>query len=308
MNPVRLFVTPIRVRLGLNLTSRIGLLAVLLLVPQTAVAQRFATGPAYTAPAGKSPTAELLKDIGIEQHLNQQLPLEAVFRDETGKAVKLGDYFQKGQPVVLALVYYRCPMLCTQVLNGFLHSSQAIPLEIGRDYQVVTVSFDPRETPELAAEKKKHYTATYRRPGAAEGWHFLTGDQDSIEKLATATGFRYHFDEKSDQYAHGSGIMIATPDGKISRYLYGIEYPPPDLRFGLVESSEGKIGSPVDQILLLCYHYDPLTGRYGVAISRVLKAAGVLTILTVGTFLGCMYRLERRRTQALRASLATASD
>jgi len=161
--------------------------------PPQAAAQRFATGPAYNTPAGKSPTAELLRDVGIEQHLDAQLPLEAVFRDEAGREVRLGDCFSN-KPVVLALVYYRCPMLCTQVLNGFLKSSQAIPLEIGRDYEVVTVSFDPRETPELAAEKKKHYARAYRRDGAARGWHFLTGDQQAIDRLAGTVGFRYHYD------------------------------------------------------------------------------------------------------------------
>src|SRR5579863_7014495 len=169
--------------------------------PPLATAQRFATGPAYNTPAGKSPTAELLRDVGIEQHLDAQLPLDAVFRDETGREVRLGDYFSK-KPVVLALVYYRCPMLCTQVLNGFLKSSQAVPLEIGRDYEVVTVSFDPRETPELAAEKKKHYARAYRREGAARGWHFLTGDHKSIDRLAETVGFRYHYDSPSDQFAH----------------------------------------------------------------------------------------------------------
>ena len=274
--------------------------------PPLAAAQRFATGPAYNTPAGKSPTAELLRDVGIEQHLDSQLPLDAVFRDETGREVRLGDYFSD-KPVVLALVYYRCPMLCTQVLNGFLKSSQAVPLEIGRDYEVVTVSFDPRETPELAAEKKKHYARAYRREGAARGWHFLTGDHESIDRLAATVGFRYNYDSPSDQFAHASGIVIATPDGRLARYLYGIEYSPHDLRLGLVESSAGRIGSPVDQVLLLCYHYDPLTGQYGLAISGVLRAAGGLTVLVLGIFLVAMYRRERRRPKLVRPSATEAT-
>ena len=244
--------------------------------------------------------------MGIEQHLDTQLPLDAVFRDETGREVKLGDYFGE-QPVVVALVYYRCPMLCTQVLNGFLKSSQAVPLEIGRDYQVVTVSFDPRETPELAAEKKASYVRAYRRDGAAQGWHFLTGDRQSIDRLTEAVGFRYRFDPKSDQFAHASGIALATPDGRLARYFYGIEYSPDDLRLGLVESSAGRIGSPVDQVLLLCYHYDPLTGKYGLVIADALRMAGALTVLLLGGFLVVMFRRERRRPKLLRSDSASAA-
>ncbi|MDB5384834.1 MAG: hypothetical protein JWM11_480 [Planctomycetaceae bacterium] len=268
-------------------------------VSSPASAQRFATGPAYGTPAGKSPTADLLQDVGIEQHLDAQLPLDAMFRDEAGHEVRLGDYFTD-KPVVLSLVYYRCPMLCTQVLNGFLKSSQAIPLEIGRDYEVVTVSFDPDETPEMAAEKKKSHTRAYRRDGAEQGWHFLTGDRAAIDRLAETVGFRYHYDPPSGQFAHASGIMIATPAGRLSRYLYGIEYSPRDLRLGLVESSAGKIGSPVDQVLLLCYHYDPLTGQYGLAIAGLLRIAGLLTVLVLGGFLVVMYRHERKRPKLVR--------
>ena len=222
-------------------------------------AQRFSSVP-YGTPAGSSPTAELIGDVGIEQHLGTQLPLDAVFRDEQGREVKLGDYFDS-QPVVVMLVYFRCPMLCTQVLNGFLKSSQAIPLVIGRDYQVVTVSFDPRETPDLAAEKKESYVRAYRRDGAAEGWHFLTGDQQSIDQLTKAVGFQYRFDPQSGQFAHASGIALATPDGRLSRYFYGIEYEPDDLRLGLVESSSGRIGSLVDQVLLLVLPLRPTHGQ-----------------------------------------------
>ena len=271
--------------------------------PRSATAQRFATGAPYNTPAGKSPTVELLRDVGIEQHLEARLPLEALLRDEAGREVRLGDYFSE-KPVVLILVQYRCSRLCTQVLNGFLHSSQAIPLKMGRDYHVITVSFDPREGAPLAAEKKRSYVKAYRRDGAAEGWHFLTADQPSIDRLTQTVGFRYHYDVDSDQYAHASGLMIATPDGRLSRYFYGIEYAPHDLRLGLVESSAGRIGSVVDQVLLLCYHYDPLTGKYGLMISGVLRLAGTLTVLVLARFLFVMYRAERRRSQLVRAGVA----
>jgi protein SCO1/2 len=285
-----------------------GALAIALLIHSSAAhAQRFASAP-YGTPAGQSPTASVLRDVGLEQRLDAELPLDAVFRDETGREVKLREYFDSQRPVVLALVYYRCPMLCTQVLNGFLKSSQAVPLEIGPDYQVVTVSFDARETPELAAEKKDRYVRAYRREGAAAGWHFLTGDQKAIDQLTEVIGFRYHYDPKSDQFAHASGIVLATPDGRLARYLYGIEYSPDDLRLGLIESSSGRIGSTVDQVLLLCYHYDPLTGRYGLAISGALRAAGCLTVLLLGGFLVVMFRRERRRPKFVREGSASVDS
>jgi protein SCO1/2 len=247
-----------------------------------------------------------IEGVTLEQKLDTQLPLDLEFRDETGKKVKLGDYFGD-KPVIVNLVYFRCPMLCTQVLNGLLRSMQGVKFTLGEDYHVVSVSIDPRETPDMAAAKKKQYAGNYRRPGAEQGWHFLTGDQQSIEKLADAVGFRYRYDELSDQYAHASGIMVATPQGRLSRYFYGIEYHPNDLRLGLVESSQNKIGSPVDQLLLLCFHYDPRTGKYGLVISRVLQIAGTATALGLGSFLWSMYRVERRRTQALAAQLSAAS-
>lgn len=253
----------------------------------------------YSAPAGQSPLGGMIREIGIDQKLGDQLPLDLHFRDERGQEVRLGKYFD-GKPVVLALVYYRCPMLCTQVLNGLLKTSQAVKFTLGEDYEVVTVSFDPRDTPALAAEKKASYVRAYRRAGAERGWHFLTGDEQSIRRLAAAVGFRYRYDARTDQYAHASGIMLATPDGRLSRYFYGIEYPPSDLRLGLVESSQRKIGSAVDQILLLCYHYDPLTGQYGLAISGALRAAGAATVVALGGFLAAMFRQERRRQRLVR--------
>lgn len=253
----------------------------------------------YSAPAGKSPLGGMIREIGIDQKLGDQLPLDLPFRDERGNDVRLGKYFGD-KPVVLALVYYRCPMLCTQVLNGLLKTSQAVKFTMGEDYEVVAISFDPRDTAAIAAEKKASYVRAYRRAGAERGWHFLTGDPPSIQRLTQAVGFRYRYDARTDQYAHASGIMLATPDGRLSRYYYGIEYPPNDLRLGLVESSQRKIGSPVDQILLLCYHYDPLTGQYGLAISGALRVAGAATVIALGGFLAAMFRQERRRQRLMR--------
>jgi protein SCO1/2 len=221
---------------------------------------------------------DLLKDVGIEQKLNGQVPLDLTFKDEQGKQVKLKDYFH-GKPVVLSLVYYECPMLCNQVLNGLTSSLKVLTFDIGQDFDVITVSFNPRDEPKTAAEKKATYTRWYNRPGAEDGWHFLTGYPSEIDTLTKSVGFRYAYDPVTGQYAHASGIMLLTPDGKISRYLYGIEYMPTDLRLGLVEASENKIGSPVDQVLLFCYHYDPTTGKYTVATMNSLRVGAILTII-----------------------------
>jgi len=232
-------------------------------------------------PSTGLPTA--LHDVRIEQKLDQQLPLDLVFHDESGQEVKLGQYFGQ-KPVVLAFVYYDCPMLCTQVLNGMVTSFRVLPFQIGKEFDVVTVSFDPRETSALAASKKKvyiNYLPTKMQPAAASGWHFLTGDQENIAKLTDAAGFRYHYDEATKQFAHASGIMVATPHGKLSRYFYGVEYSARDLRLGLIESSAEKIGSPVDQLLLYCYHYDPATGKYGAAVMKIMRIAGVITVLAI---------------------------
>jgi protein SCO1/2 len=243
----------------------------------------------------------LADDIGIDQNLDAQLPLELTFRDETGRQVQLGDYFGS-KPIILSLVYYRCPMLCTEVLNGLLRGSQGLQFQMGKDYDVITVSFDPQETPTQAAKKKDSYVRAYRREGAKAGWHFLTGSAESIRALAKAVGFRYRYDQASNEYAHASGIVMATPDGRISRYFYGIDYSPHDLRLGLVESGEGKIGSPIDQFLLLCYHYDPKTGRYGMVVSGVLKTLCGLTLAGLGGFLLLMYRQEKRTARMVKNS------
>ncbi|HEV2234630.1 MAG TPA: SCO family protein [Terriglobia bacterium] len=236
---------------------------------------------------------KLLRDVGIDQNLNGQIPLQLTFRDETGKTVQLGDYFGQ-KPVILALVYYECPMLCTQVLNGLLTSLKGIPLDVGKQFNVVTVSFNPNEKPGLAMNKKRVYVGLYGRPGAPEGWHFLTGDEAPIHQLADAVGFHYAYDNAADQYAHATAIMVLTPQGKISRYFYGIDYPSSDLRLSLVEASNNKIGSPVDQILLFCYHYDPTTGKYGLVIANVLRAAAAVTALVLGTIMFLLFRRERQ--------------
>jgi protein SCO1/2 len=222
--------------------------------------------------------------VGLDQRLGESVPLDLPFRDEAGQSVTLGRYFQ-GKPVVLVLAYYRCPMLCTQVLNGLVAAMRPLPFELGQDYQVVTVSFDPREGPELAAAKKASYRDSYGRPGVDEGWHFLTGDQPAIDRLARAVGFRYVYDPKQGQFAHASGVMVLTPQGRLVRYFYGINYPPRDLRLGLVEASEGRVGSPVDQLLLLCYHYDPATGTYSAAAMTFVRLGGLATVLALGIFL-----------------------
>ena len=244
---------------------------------------------------------ELLKDVGIDQNLNSQIPLDLEFRDEKGRAVRLNEYFSKRRPVILSLVYYNCPMLCTQVLNGLLRSLKEQSLNPGKDFEVVTLSIDPTEKPVLASAKHDLYTGIYARPGAAEGWHFLTGEEAQIRQLAHALGFRYAYDPASKQFAHASAIFVLTPDGKISRYFYGIQYPERDLRLGLVEASQGEIGSPVDQILLFCYHYDPVTGKYGLLISRVIKAAGLATVLAIGALVFILGRREHYSLPARKA-------
>jgi protein SCO1/2 len=233
----------------------------------------------------------LLKEVGVDQKLNQSIPLDLAFRDEHGKPVQLGEYFGK-KPVILSMVYYNCPMLCTQVLNGLESGLKLIPMDIGKQFDVVTVSIDPLERPVLAEAKQALYTGLYGRPGGAAGWHFLTGEEQQIRQLANATGFRYAYDPDSKQFAHASAITLLTPEGKISRYFYGIEFPSRDLRLGLVEASAGKIGSPVDQVLLFCYHYDPSTGKYGLLISRLIQAAGAATVLAIGALILVLYRKE----------------
>jgi len=228
------------------------------------------------------------QQIGLDQRLGEHVPLDLAFRDETGREVRLAELFGQ-RPVVIALVYYDCPMLCTLVLNGMVRTFRALSLHLGRDYEVVTVSIDARETPELAARKKAEYLKTFGAgapsPEAVAGWHFLTGEQASIDALAKAIGFRYAFDPASGEFAHASGIIVATPQGVLSHYLYGVEYITRDLRLALVEASQGRVGSLIDQVLLLCYHYDPSTGRYGFAIVAAVRTAGILTVALIVGFI-----------------------
>jgi protein SCO1/2 len=233
-------------------------------------------------------------NLAFEQKLGSQVPLDAVFRDEQGKIVRLGD-FVSPRPVILVLAYYRCPQLCTLVLNGLLDGLKGLRYQPGVDFEVVTVSFDPRETPELAADKKAHYLESYARPGAVGGWHFLTGDKDQIDRLADAVGFHYSFDEKHDRYNHPSGIMILTPEGKVSRYLFGIRFLSRDLKLGVIDASEGRVGSMVDQLLMFCFHYDQETGTYSFAVKNAVRAGGVLTVLVMAVTLFRLWRRERRR-------------
>lgn len=234
----------------------------------------------------------LLTDVGIDQKLNERVPLDLSFRDDTGNTVRLREYFGE-KPVILSLVYYDCPMLCTQVLNGLERSLQGISLDVGKQFNVVTLSINPRETPGLAAVKKRIYAGMYGRRLAEQGWHFLTGEEEAIKELARAVGFHYAYDPESGQYAHATAIMVLTPDGRLSRYFYGIQYPSRDLRLGLVEASAGKIGTPVDQLLLFCYHYDPATGKYGLVILNVVRAAGLATVLAIAGLVLVLFRRER---------------
>ena len=239
--------------------------------------------PANVRPPG-------LQNVGIEQHLDEQIPADLSFRDETGKPVHLGDYFGK-KPMILNLVYYNCPMLCGEVLSGLEGALRVLKFDVGKEFDVLTVSFDPRETPDMATRKKAEFLKRYGRAGAAEGWHFLTGPQESIDALTKAAGFQYQYDPKTGQFAHATAIMILTPEGKIAQYYYGVDYAPKDLRLGLIQASENKIGTLADQVLLYCYHYDPTTGKYGAIISRVLKLAGIATLLGLGILMTVLIRL-----------------
>lgn len=241
----------------------------------------------------QKPSKELVEKITIDQKLGAQVPLSLPFTNELGERVELGD-FMGDKPVIFTLVYYECPTLCNQVLNSLLRALNVLTFDIGTEFDVVTVSIDPDETASLASAKKAEYLKNYRGPNAALGWHFLTGAPEEIAQLADAVGFRYEYDEATDQYIHASAIMILTPDGKVARYFYGIDYPPRDVRWGLVEAAGGQIGSPVDQLLLLCYSYDPMTGKYGLIIRNSLRVAGLATVLILGTFIFVMLRRERK--------------
>jgi len=280
-----------RLSLAALCCGKAALYALLLLLTHCSLLTAYAqpgvpqpNSPLYGARPGSGPVAsglpKALKNVGIDQKLNGQVPLDAVFRDEQGNEVRLGQYF-KGKPVILSLVYYSCPMLCNQVLNGMMGSLRRVSFNIGEQFEVVTVSFDSKETSQLAAAKKATYVKGYNRPGAEGGWHFLTGDEANIKRLTDSVGFRYIWDEETKQFAHASGIMVLTPEGKIARYFYGITYDQNHLRLGLVEASQNKIGTPVDVLMLYCYHYDPATGKYGVVVMNVVKIAGAVTVVLI---------------------------
>ncbi len=247
--------------------------------------------PAPGPPASSMPSA--LQTVRFEQKLDATLPLDAAFRDEQGQVVKLGDYFGR-RPVVLAFVYYECPMLCTQILNGLVSGLGVLDQTAGTDFDVVAISFDARETPVMAAAKKAAYLDRYARPGAERGWHFLTGDEASIRRVTGAAGFHFAWDEQTQQFAHASGVIVVTPDGRLARYLFGIEYPPRDLKFALMESSEGRIGSVVDQVLLYCYHYVAATGTYSFVAMSAVRLGGALTMVMLLGFIAISLRRDAR--------------
>jgi protein SCO1 len=261
---------------------------------------------AQTIPDNPAPAASalppVLQNVGFSPQLNAQLPLGLAFRDETGRNVQLRDYFRQ-KPVVLALVYYGCPMLCNQVEQGVVGTLRMLSFNPGRDYQVVFVSFDPRETPDMAAQKKESAMSHFRRPETAAGWHFLTGSKESVGALTKAANFRYSFDEKANLFAHASGMMLLTPDGRISRYFYGVEYPSRDVRLGLVDASAGKIGTPIDRALLFCYQYDPATARYSASILAMIRLGGILTVVCLAV---AILVFRRRDSKAARTRLQGA--
>jgi protein SCO1/2 len=255
-----------------------------------------ASGPvqALDAAPPSSAVPPEVADLTFDQKLNGQVPLDAVFRDEQGNKTRLGDLFH-GRPVILVLAYYRCPQLCTLVLNGLLDGLRGVTYRPGEEFEVVTISFDPRETPEIAAAKKANYVDSYAKPGANDHWHFLTGDKDQIDRVAEAVGFHYAYDAKHDRYNHPSGVVLLTPQGKVSRYLFGIRFLPRDLKLGLMEASQGQVGSLVDQFLLFCFHYDQATGKYAFAVMNAVRVGGALTALALGVALLRLWRRERHR-------------
>ncbi len=267
-----------------------------------------APAPGYRREAGvpASSVPAPLREIGFDQRVGEPVPLDAALLDEDGRDVRLGDFFGP-RPVVLAFVYYECPMLCTQMLRSMASTFGVLSMTPGEDYEIVLVSIDPRETPEIAARRKADVIERFGRPEAAGGWHFLTGRTPEIDRVAGAAGFRYVWDEDTQQYAHPAGLAVLTPDGRVARYLFGIEYGPRDLRLAIVEASEGAIGSAIDAVLLYCYHYDPMTGRYGLVVMRLLRVAGIATVLTIGAFIVIMLRRERR-TSNVNTERRTANE
>jgi len=261
---------------------------------------------AQTVPGNVGPSAATLppalQNVGFEPPLNGQMPLDLHFRDETGRDVPLREFFGQ-KPVVLAFVYYSCPMLCDEIQRGVVGTLRMLSFNPGRDYEVVFISFDPHDTAEMAAEKKKAALERFRRPETVAGWHFLTGSQESIEAATRAANFRFRYDVTSKLFAHASGMMILTADGRISRYFYGVEYPGRDMRLGLVDASAGRIGTPIDHVLLFCYHYDPSSAKYSASILRIIRLGGILTILSL---VGGIWISRRRELHAGHSNLQGA--
>jgi protein SCO1/2 len=245
-------------------------------------------------PAASATPLPAALQVGFDQKLGAQVPLDLEFRDEDGRTVRLGDLFG-GRPVVLSLAYYGCPMLCGMSLQGMASSLKTLSFDAGREFEVVTVSFDPRETPAQARARKTQSIDSYGRPGGAQGWRFLTGDAGPIKSLTEAVGFRYVWDEEQKQFAHPTGVVVLTPKGRIARYFFGVEYPPKDLRLGLIEAADERIGTLADRLLLLCYQYDPKTGRYSGLAIALIRAGGILTIAALGLFVAVALRRDRRR-------------
>mgnify|MGYP001172835268 CR=1 FL=1 len=279
--------------------SRSSISGVMLAAALAATAQA-RTMPAVE-PALEAERPAILERSGFVQNMRASLPLDASFRDEEGLSVTPGQYFGQGRPVILSLVCFDCPMLCNLVLNGLVESLRAMSLVPGQDYELVTVSFDPEETHVLAGQKKANYLADLGRPEAAASWHYLTGEAAAIQRLTEAVGFRYARDEQSGEFAHGSGIMVVTPEGKLSHHLFGVEYAPRDLRLALVEASSGRIGSALDKLQLFCYQYDHALGRYSARLMAVVQVACGLTIFALGSFLVVMFRRESAQRRSAKA-------
>jgi len=274
-------------------------------VAALAVALTAACTPAWAQLADQAVPA--LAEVGVEEHLDARLPLDVEFLDEDGRTVRLGDYFDGARPVILTLNYYRCPMLCGLQLNGVVTGMEQLDWTPGVEFEMVTVSIDPLETPALAKAKKQNYLKQYQRPAAARGWHFMTGRQDNIERLAETVGFKYAYDASSGQYAHAAAIFVITPDGRVARYLYGIEYPPKSLKLALMEASEGEIGSTLDQLIMYCFHYDPASRRYAPVAMNIMRLGGGATALILGATLGTWWLREaRRRRRSRRAETESA--
>jgi protein SCO1/2 len=263
-------------------------------MPMLAVTLLVGGGAPALAQEVKGPEVGLLKQVAFEQNLDAQLPLDTPLVEESGRAVTLGDYFGK-KPVILLFVYYECPMLCTLELNGLVRNLKLLSMSAGTEFEIVTVSIDPTETFKLASIKKRGYIKRYNRPGAETGWHFLTGTEAATKRLTGVAGFKYAYDSRSKQYAHPAGLIVATPRGRLARYIYGIDFPASNLRFSLIEASEGRIGSPVDKLLLMCFHYDPSTGRYSFAVMSAVRAGAVATLAGLASFLFVMFRRDWQR-------------